>query len=150
MASRQRTRPEYSWGKRSPNEELPRCLDRVGKARKDTLHPGFSRIATTTGALVRAARELVTVMEHCAHAGLSVRTTAGGKEPIEPDAILESITAVNESVGQLAASRQEDFSERFLAFRGALDSLVKLSGNARTAGVKESGTIKDPYSEFAE
>ena len=62
MASTQRSRIEYSWGKRSPIEELSRYLGRVEKARNNTLHPGFSCIAPMVADLVRTARELVTVL----------------------------------------------------------------------------------------
>ena len=150
MASSQRTRPEYPWGKRAPHEELPRCLRRVENTREDTLHPGFSRIKRTTSALVGTARELVAVMNHCAQAGLSVRGTKEGKASIEAEAVLERTAAVNEAVGQLAASRPDDFSERYSAFREALDALAKLGADARASGVKGSGRITDPYSEFAE
>ena len=150
MASSQRTRPEYPWGKRAPHEELSRCLRRVETARKDTLQPGFSRIRPTTAALVRTARELVAVMNHCAQAGLSVRATKEGKVPIEAEAVLERTAAVDDAVGQLAASRPDDFSERYSAFKGSLDALAKLGAEARVSGVKGSGRNMDPYSEFAE
>ncbi len=148
MATRQRTRTSYSWGKRAPNEQLSRCMERVEKARKDTLHPGFSRLAGTTAALVRETRNLVAVMEHCAQSGMSVRAKEQGDRPVEPDAILESVDAVNEAVGQLANCRQEDFSERYVVFKEALDALAILSGNARKAGIKTTGAARDPYSEF--
>ncbi|MYD93364.1 MAG: hypothetical protein F4Y02_06670 [Chloroflexi bacterium] len=150
MASSPRTRPDYPWGKRAPHEELTRCLRRVENAREDTLHPGFSRIRRTTSALVGTARELVAVMSHCAQAGLSVRAKKEGKAPIEADAILELTAAVNEAVGQLATSRPDDFSERYSAFKKALDALAELGGDARASGVKGSGRNLDPYSEFAE
>ncbi|MYD93469.1 MAG: hypothetical protein F4Y02_07215 [Chloroflexi bacterium] len=150
MASSQRTRTEYPWGTRAPHEELTRCLRRVESAREATLHPGFSRIRRTTSALVGAARELVAVMTHCAQAGFSVRATKEGKAPIEAEAVVERTAAVNEAVGQLAASRPDDFSERYSAFKGSLDALAKLGAEARASGVKGSGRNLDPYSEFAE
>lgn len=150
MASRQRTRVDYPWGKRAPHEELSRCLRRVETARKDTLVPGFASIKPTTSALVRAARELAAAMNYCAQSGLAVRAAKNGKTPIEADAILERTAAVDEAVGQLATSRPDDFSGRYSAFKEALDALVKLGGDARASGVRGSGTITDPYSEFAE
>ena len=149
MASSTRSRTEYPWGRRTPHEELSRCLRRVEHARADTLHPGFSRIRGTTAALVGTARELVAVLNHCAESGLSVRAAKAGKAPVEAEAVLERTATVNGAVGQLAASRPDDFSERYSAFREALDALTKLGADARAAGVKGSGRIMDPYSEFA-